>query len=318
MASGANQASGLPETSYVLLSEFFTWVLDGVARDDAAVKQLAVQQMDRDAEVWGDHFGPDWLSHLLKLIRNGHAAYPKHDVTSEQSHDYNQQAFSSAQRWLERNGGSAEDAMVEVERELARRQDLDPRHIALERLLYDLASAGKLIAKARKWDTAKNCAASEFEPIPADFFLRPCRFFYSVFHGRSELVRWPDDGSPNWLLDSVFNRNDPPVSYVEAKIARVDALALREQFFRPPSRKASRADAENKCRNWLEIHMKKSPNKPQGVRTNYLTEALKKFDGLSKEAFGRAWTQAITATCAHGWSKPGPRSKSTGLKSSGQ
>jgi hypothetical protein len=51
-----------------------------------------------------------------------------------------------------------------------------------------------------------------------------------MFHGRSELVRWTDDGSPNWLLESVFNRNDPPVSCVEAKIAREDALSLRDQF----------------------------------------------------------------------------------------
>ncbi len=230
MASIANHAGGLPATSHVFLSEFFTWVLDGVARDDAAVKQLAVQQLDRDAELWGDHFGPGWLTHLLPLIRDGYATYPKLDATSEQSHEINQRFFVLAQRWLESHGGCAEDALAEVEHELARRQDRDPRHIALERLLYDRAAVGKLVVKARKWNDVKRRAASEYEPVPADFFLRPCRYFYSVFNGPSELVRWTDDGSPNWLLDSVFDRNDPPVSYVEAKITRKDALALMKEF----------------------------------------------------------------------------------------
>lgn len=473
MASGENQAGGLPATSYVLLSEFFTWALDGVARDDAAVKQLVVQQSDRDAEVWGDHFGPGWLTHLLALIRDSHEAYPKCDAADDQTYEINQRAFVRAQRWLERHGGNAADALAEVEQELARRQDRDPRHIALELLLYDRASTGKLIVKARKWDGAKNCAASEYELIPADFFLRPCRFFYSVFHDRSELVRWADDGSPNWLLDSVFNRNDPPVSYVEPKIAREDALVLRDQFItdgspqplalhseansprilshdkleplvfdpseqvawtfvmaiawiahqdidnvrhwgkpidipslghsiepayhllaiddklaaearkklwrglqegrltasgidpstgkrgpidklefldlqlineqgedqlgpgrylkpavrreevqriwpKPSTRNASLAGAESKCRDWLEGEMRSSPDKPLVDRNSYLQKALLEFLGLSKEGFGRAWKQAIKATSAHAWSMPGPRSKSTGLKSSGQ
>lgn len=250
MASIAGHAGGLPATSHVFLAEFFTWVLDGVARYDAAVKQLAIQQCDRNTELWGDPFGPGWLSHLLELIRDGHEAYPKRDAADDQTHEINQHFFVLAQRWLESHGGSAEDALAEVEHKLARRQDRDPRHIELERLLYDRASAGKVIVKARKWDDVKRCAASEYQPVPADFFLRPCRFFYSIFHGPSELVRWPENGSPNWLADSVFNRNDPPVSYVEAKITREDAIAVAAEFWDAERNEGAMSDAEHSLTGW--------------------------------------------------------------------
>jgi hypothetical protein len=177
---GGNHADGLPTTSYVLLSEFFTWVLDGVARDDAAVKQLAVQQCDRDYEVWGDHFGPGWLPHLLLLIRDGHVVYPQRDAANFETYEFNQRSFVSAQRWLERHGGTAEDALFQVEQELAKRQNGDLRHLELERLIYDRASAGKLLVTARKWNNATNRAASEYETIPATFFLRPCRIASSL------------------------------------------------------------------------------------------------------------------------------------------
>lgn len=297
---GNNDADGLPIGSYISLSEFFTWALDGVARDDTAIKHLVAQQCERDAEIWGDHFGPGWLTHLLELIRTGHEAYPKRDASSDQTHDINQRSFAAAQRWLERHGGSAEDALVEVEQEKARRQDRDPRHHALELLLFDRASTGKVIVKARQWNDAKNCAASEYQPIPADFFLRPCRFFYSVFHGQSELVRWTNDGTPNWLLDSVFNRNDPPVSYVEAKISREDAIALRAAFCAGENCKTP----ESLCRLWLIELMKTPQDRAQQTRDKMRLAALSKFSGLKPEHFKRAWKLA-RADADPSWHRPG-------------
>jgi hypothetical protein len=266
MTGTPNRANGLLVTSHVILSEFFTWSLDGVARDDAAVKQLAIQQCDRDAEIWGDDFGPGWLTHFLKLIRDGHEVYPKRDGADDLTYEIDQGFFVRAQRWLKRHGGCAADALAEVEQDLARRQDRDPRHVALERLLYDRASTGELVIKARIWDYAKNCAASEYEPIPADFFLRQCKFFYGVLNERSELVRWTDDGSPNWLLDTVFNKNDPPIAYVEAKITREDAFALKDEFITGGSPQARHVATDRKSKRGAKTKIQYPPLREETFR----------------------------------------------------
>ena len=266
MPSSPNEITGLPSASHILLSEFFTRVLDGAARNDTAVKQLAIQQRDLDKVAWGDPSGPGWLTHHLELIRDGHKAYPKADVPDDENYEFNQNYFVRAQRWLERHGRSAADAMSEVAQELARRRHRERQHIALERLLYDRASAGKLIIKAREWDYAKNRASSEYKSIPSGFFLRPCRFYYFVLHGRSELVRDTGDGSPNELDDSVFNRNDPPTSYMMAKIARKDAIALRGLFLAT----ASSEIPEDDFARWAgEEHL----TQPEVARRNLLRSA---------------------------------------------
>jgi len=95
------------------------------------------------------------------------------------------------------------------------------------------------------------------------------------------------------------------------------------------TRNASLASAEKACKDWLIRHMRDWQSKqcglgeqfrgrPPGRRNRYRTEAFKEFEGLSGEGFTRAWKQAIEATGAHEWSKPGRPPKSAGKKSSDQ
>jgi hypothetical protein len=74
---------------------------------------------------------------------------------------------------------------------------------------------------------------------------------------------------------------------------------------------AAAADPESLCRAWLEEEMRKSPHQRPKTRDDFRTDALKKFDGLSKRGFGNVWRTAIAATGAE-WNRPGrPTKKSS-------
>jgi hypothetical protein len=65
--------------------------------------------------------------------------------------------------------------------------------------------------------------------------------------------------------------------------------------------------AENQCRRWLAATMKKAPTQPK-AKAVLREEALRKFPGLAKRSFDRAWSAAVRETSAHKWGAPGRRS----------
>jgi hypothetical protein len=65
--------------------------------------------------------------------------------------------------------------------------------------------------------------------------------------------------------------------------------------------------AENQCRRWLATMMRKAPTQPK-PKTAVREEALRKFPGLAKRSFDRAWNSAVRETNAHKWRAPGRRS----------
>lgn len=302
MGERNTHVEGLPDRGHILLTEFVTWVLDGQGLDDAALKKQDTALQAEDRRIWGSIFGPgDSLVYQLKLLRDGHAEYPGRTMEHDPGYESCQGYFLHVQRWLGRRGGSVEEALRDVVEEIARRKPLESGRLALESHMFEQAATGKLVIKARRWDYDKGYAASEYEAVPADFFLRPCRLFSGMFTGPSELVRWPDGGSQKWLFDSVFNRNDPPASYVEAKIARVDAIRLKTEF----TANQAADDSESLCRDWLIAEIRKSPAAPPMPQKGFLTAALTKFPGLSKEGFKRARKEALASQPNENWSKGG-------------
>jgi hypothetical protein len=67
-------------------------------------------------------------------------------------------------------------------------------------------------------------------------------------------------------------------------------------------------DDVNACATWLETLMRTSPQSSIATKTSLREEAIEKF-GVSKHKFDVCWTQAITATGAQAWSKPGARGR---------
>ena len=61
---------GLPNREFLLLTEYISWALDGIARTDDEVTQLRAAQYENDQKRWWDCFGPGWLRSNLELIRN--------------------------------------------------------------------------------------------------------------------------------------------------------------------------------------------------------------------------------------------------------
>ena len=81
---------------------------------------------------------------------------------------------------------------------------------------------------------------------------------------------------------------------------------------------AAKAPAALECRNWLCVEMRASLATKPRPKAAYLAEALARWGSrLSKDAFNRAWAEALDETGAK-WGKPGRPRKSSGGKSGGQ
>ena len=63
------------------------------------------------------------------------------------------------------------------------------------------------------------------------FFLRRAKFSCgNGYHGKGTLERWPDDDSEQGIMNSVFDKSDPPVAYLEVKLSRDDAMAISAKY----------------------------------------------------------------------------------------
>ena len=86
----------------------------------------------------------------------------------------------------------------------------------------------------------------------------------------------------------------------------------------PASRSAAnayaKADAIEKCRLWLEAAMRKSPDDRKRPKNGWQADACKRWPALSVRAFLRVWDEAIQATGAAAWARPGamPKNRRTG------
>ena len=100
-------------------------------------------------------------------------------------------------------------------------------------------------------------------------------------------------------------------------------LVLPSAPFPPATKKVERqpsakAPAALECRNWLILDMRASLETKPRPKAAYFEEALARWGSrLSKDAFDRAWAEALDETGAK-WGKAGRPPKSSGRKSGGQ
>jgi hypothetical protein len=72
------------------------------------------------------------------------------------------------------------------------------------------------------------------------------------------------------------------------------------------------AAAEARCLEYLATQMRRSLDRAPKSKRDFLADDCQaRFPGLSKRGFERAWADAIKLTGAVGWSKAGPRPKSS-------
>jgi hypothetical protein len=69
----------------------------------------------------------------------------------------------------------------------------------------------------------------------------------------------------------------------------------------------STSGKEAACRAWLAQIIRDEPDRPR-PKEDVWTEALRRFPGLAKRGFDRAWSRAIEDTQATRWRSPGRRS----------
>jgi hypothetical protein len=88
--------------------------------------------------------------------------------------------------------------------------------------------------------------------------------------------------------------------------ATVPAAKVRKLW---PAAKRTAA-AATRCRKYLVVEMKRSPDRAPKPKPQFLAGCQALFPGLSERGFDGAWTDAIAQTGAVGWSKAGRRKKS--------
>lgn len=231
MATAAlKQSDALPSREFILLTEYITWELDGVARTDDEITRLRVELFDHDQKKWGSAYGPGWLKPNLELIRDG-KTWPLSEYGNTETDQINSNALQAATRWLARSELQVQDALQVIEQDLICREFEAQAYAELEEFIWSEASAKYIVLFGRQWKDRSRSASPEYEPIGEMFFLRRAKFSCgNGYHGKGELARWPDDNSELGILDSVFDNSDPPVTYVEIKLSRQHAMALSAKF----------------------------------------------------------------------------------------
>jgi hypothetical protein len=102
----------------------------------------------------------------------------------------------------------------------------------------------------------------------------------------------------------------PNLGYDHVHFPRAQVVRL----FSAPTPAVRRAEttrqAQSACQKWLEGLMRASLKVKPKARAELMHEALADFDGLSKRAFGLAWSAAVVVTGATVWSMAGRPAKS--------
>jgi hypothetical protein len=96
---------------------------------------------------------------------------------------------------------------------------------------------------------------------------------------------------------------------VELHAEELEQLLRRSRSFR--SSASHHKGLEGECLRWLANETRRHNFPPEGrVKDDYQGEAQRKFLGLRKREFERAWKAAIEQTGATAWSKGGRRKRS--------
>ena len=226
----ARSLEGLPDKAFLFLTEYVTWQLDGVAKTDDDVTRQRQEAFEYNQKKWWDHQGPGWLMKNLELIRDG-KGWPPTKSGNTEIDDFNAATLSRATQWLRQSGLDVREALSEIENTLNQEIANSRTYDDLESLIWSESSSGQVKLWGRLWNESNRRPEPEYSEMPHRFFLRRARFFAgNGYHGKGELCRWPDDESEQGLMDSVFNKSDPPVTYVEIKISRNDALKLHARM----------------------------------------------------------------------------------------
>ena len=114
-----------------------------------------------------------------------------------------------------------------------------------------------------------------------------------------------DDGNLLWphVLHDTTERED----LLNVQLSRADVIRNWPSAKAPETVPPSTSGKEAACRAWLAQIMRDEPDKPR-AKEEVWTEALRRFPGLAKRAFDRAWSRAIEDTQAARWRSPGRRS----------
>lgn len=124
-----------------------------------------------------------------------------------------------------------------------------------------------------------------------------------IVEGRLEPVD-PRQSPMNIALDIL---NDLKPHIVENRLVGRDISFASIRLFETPENAAQHTiNAEKKCQSWLTDLMESGPK--EDSKDHYREMAKSKFKTGTK-AFDRAWREAIKATDAKGWNRPGPRQK---------
>ena len=114
-------------------------------------------------------------------------------------------------------------------------------------------------------------------------------------------MRLPTSGTPV----AIARREGPPQTRLLS--ATVPAAKVRKLW---PGAKRTAA-AETRCREYLVVEMKRSPDRAPKPKRQFLAACQARFPGLSERGFDRVWTDATARTGAVGWRKAGRRGKSS-------
>ena len=221
----ARNSEGLPDREFFFLTEYVTWELDGVARTDDDVTRQRQEVLDQNKKKWWDHQGPGWLMKNLELIRDG-KGWPLSINCNTEIDDINATILDRARQWLNQSGLDVRQALSEIEKTLHQEIAISRAYDVLESLIWSESSGGRVKLWGKQWNEKTLKSDPEYCEIPQPFFLRQAYFSAgNGYYGKGNLARWPDDDSEHGLIDSVFNK-DPPITYVEIKISRNDALKL--------------------------------------------------------------------------------------------
>ena len=114
-----------------------------------------------------------------------------------------------------------------------------------------------------------------------------------------------DNGHLLWprVLHDPTERED----LLNVQLTRADVIRNWPSAEAPEAVPPSTAAKEASCRAWLAQKMRDEPDRPR-AKAEVSTEALRRFPGLAKRAFDRAWSRAIEDTQAARWRSPGRRS----------
>jgi hypothetical protein len=109
-------------------------------------------------------------------------------------------------------------------------------------------------------------------------------------------------GRELWLKDF----NDCLYVTGRAKAAWTHLQVAKPQILDRWPRHEPRARPAHDCYQWLLELMQAAPGMRPKSKAAFLDEAKGRFFGLKERQFQRAWSKAISASGASGWSKPGP------------